>query len=52
MTKQLKQAYETPTTETLVVRFEGAILDGSIQSNGTQSGNVIDPNDVGFNSWN
>ena len=29
MTKQQKQVYETPTIETLELRFEGAILDGS-----------------------
>ena len=31
MTKQTKQVYETPTTESLELRFEGAILDGSLR---------------------
>ena len=35
MTKQQKQVYETPTIETLELRFEGMIC-GSFNSDGTE----------------
>ena len=48
MTKQTKQVYETPTTESLELRFEGAILDGSYGTPGAAGGSTDDTNYGGF----
>ena len=45
-----KQPYTAPEAETLELRFEGVIC-GSLQPNGTESGNVIDSSGYGFTSW-
>ena len=55
--KKLKLTYLSPTTETLVVRFEGAILEGSLIHSNTNNypgafsesnRNVIDYEDEDF----
>ena len=47
---KIKETYVSPTTEALELRCEGVVC-GSIQANGTESGNVKDPSDFGFSSW-
>ena len=36
--KTIKSFYEAPTTDILVVRFEGAILQASVTANSVNSG--------------
>ncbi len=43
---KIKELYSSPTTKILVVKFEGAILQASVQSNSANSGYDSD-NDLG-----
>ena len=44
-----KQFYETPTTKTLVVRFQGVLCgSNTFNPNGTEQGNSRDGGDEGF----
>ena len=45
---KMKSLYEAPTTDVLVVRFEGAILQGSVKANAIQSLSYDDDDPLEF----
>ena len=47
-----KQAYEAPSSELLVVRFERNVMSGgAVQANGTRQGNVLNSGSYDFDDW-
>ena len=47
-----KEQYCSPTTNILVVRFEGVLMTSDIiESNGTQRSRVVSGIDSGFDGW-